>query len=119
MYTGWIRTAERPDDVREGEAAVAPLHPAVARHDDGDPFTVVLHVGLDRRLLADREIAGEHENVLQIGLAKGCHGPLQQVRGHQHEGGEAVGLDLPALPLVALLGREPGMSALLHKNRPG
>lgn len=97
------RAADRALNGREGEAPVAPLHPALARHDDGDPPGVVLHVGRSRQLLANREVARKHKNVLQIGFAKGRHGPSQQVRGHQHESGEAVGLDLPALPLIAVL----------------
>lgn len=97
------RAANRADDGRKGEAAVAPLHTAVARYDDGDPLGVVLHVRPSRRLLTDRKVACERKYVLQVGLAKGSHGFPQQVRGHKQESGEAVGLDLPALTRVALL----------------
>lgn len=89
------RAANRADDGRKGEAAVVPLHSDVARYDDGDPLGVVLYVGPSRRLLTHRKVARERKYMLQVGLAKGSHGLPQQVRGHQHGCGEAVGLDFP------------------------
>jgi len=43
---------------------------------------------------------------LQFGVAKGRYRVPQQVQGHQHENAEVVDLYLPALPLVAGLGRK-------------
>ena len=113
------RASDGADDGWEGKAAVAPLHPAVARHDDGDQLGVVLDVGPSRRLLTDREVARKRKNVLQIRLAKGCHGPSQQVRRHQHEGREPIGLDLPPLPLVAFLGGEAYQAGFLARESAG
>lgn len=60
----WDRASDRGDDIREGETAEVSLHPAIARHDDGDPPGVVLHIGSSHGLLTNREVACERRNVL-------------------------------------------------------